>query len=243
VKSIFQVLLLALAIGIPEGHLAQTPPGQIPLFRPGIRTEIFRRTNDLSLRYTISIPQGYSNTEPVPLILALHFGGSPNGAGQSLVVTLAQPGLGELGAILIAPESLGGGWNSAANERAVLALLDAVKATYRIDDRKTAVMGYSMGGTGAWVFAAKYPNLFRVAIPVAGVPPSSMENWKTPVFAVHSTTDEVNSIEPTARRITELQKAGVRAELVVLTGISHGQTQRFAPGLRKVVPWIKDAWK
>jgi len=104
-------------------------------------------------------------------------------------------------------------------------------------------MGYSMGGTGAWYFAGKYPDLFRVAVPVAGVPPRSMGDWKTPVFAVHSINDEVNPIEPTARRITELQKAGVRAELVTMTGISHAQTQRFAPGLRKVVPWIQDVWK
>jgi pimeloyl-ACP methyl ester carboxylesterase len=100
-----------------------------------------------------------------------------------------------------------------------------------------------MGGTGAWLFASKYPELFRVVVPVSGVPPASMGDWKTPVFAVHSRNDEVNPIEPTATRISELQKAGVRAELVVLTGISHGQTQRFVPGLRRVVPWIKEVWK
>ena len=234
---------IAIAFGIPQEKLSQTQPEPIRLFKQGIHTDVLRRPNDLSVRYAISIPEGYSDANPVPLVLALHFGGSPNGAAQSVLVTLVQPALAGLGAIIVAPESVGGAWNSQANDRDVLALLDAVRAVYRIDEKRTAVTGYSMGGTGAWLLASKYPELFRVAVPVSGVPPASIADWKTPVFAVHSRNDEVNSIEPTVARISELQKAGVRAELVVLTGISHGQTQRFVPGLRRVVPWVKEVWK
>ena len=239
------LMLVGIAIGflLPQEKLSQTQPEKIRVFRQGIHIDVLRRPNDLSLRYAISIPEGYSDSNPVPLVLALHFGGSPNGAAQSVLVTLVQPALAELGAIIVAPESVGGSWNSPTNDRAVRALLDAVRAAYRIDEKRTAVTGYSMGGTGAWLLARKYPELFRVAVPVSGVPPSTMEDWRTPVFAVHSRNDEVNSIEPTATRISELQKTGVRAELVVLTGISHGQTQRFVPGLRRVVPWIKEVWK
>jgi predicted peptidase len=124
----------------------------------------------------------------------------------------------------------------------VKALLEAVRATYAIDEKKIAVTGYSMGGSGTWFFAGKYPELFSVAVPVAGMPPASASSWKTPVFAVHSRNDEVMPFEPTAMRIKELQRAGVRAELVTVTGISHAQTNRFVPGLRSVVPWIKEVW-
>jgi len=243
---ILQFLMLigiAIAFRPSQESLSQNGTEKIPVFKQGIHIDVFRRPNDLSVRYAISIPKGYSESEPVPLILALHFGGSPNGAAQSVMVTLVQPALAELGAIVIAPESVGGAWNSDANDRAVLALMDAVRATYRIDTKRIGVTGYSMGGVGTWWFAGKYPELFSIAVPVSGVPPASMAGWKTPVFAVHSRNDEVNAIEPTERRIKELQKAGVRAELVTLTGISHAQTQRFVPGLRRVVPWIKEVWK
>ena len=216
---------------------------QLRMFQQGIHTDTLPLSGGLSLRYVISIPQNYSASNPVPLVLALHYGGSPNGAAQGVLLTLVQPALADLGAIIIAPESLGGGWNTANNERGVNALLEAVQATYRIDPKKIAVTGYSMGGTGVWFFAGKYPERFSAAVPVAGMPPASAENWKTPVFAVHSRADEVMPIGPTETRMAQLQKAGVRTEFVVLTGISHYETQRFVDGLRRAVPWLREIWK
>jgi predicted peptidase len=159
------------------------------------------------------------------------------------MLALVQPALADLGAIIVAPESLGGAWKTDQNDRGVNALLDSVQATYRIDTKRVAVTGFSMGGRGVWFFAGKYPERFSAAIPVAGTPPASADNWKTPVLAVHSRNDEVAPIGPTETRIGELRKAGVKAELIALTGISHHETQRFAEGLRRAVPWLKEVWK
>ncbi len=221
---------------------AQGEPTQIPVLKPGIHDELLR-AGDLSVRYAISIPKDLPSATPVPLILALHYGGRPNGAGQGVLANLVQPALADLGAIIVAPESLGGAWSTAENERAVNALLDAVQASYRIDPKRIAVTGFSMGGTGAWYFAGKYPQRFSAAIPVAGMPPQSIGKWWTPVLAVHSRNDEVMPIGPTETRIKELQQNGGRAELVVLTGISHYETYRFVDGLRRAVPWLKEIWK
>jgi poly(3-hydroxybutyrate) depolymerase len=237
------LVVTLLLVCMPLALHGQSQQAEVPVFGPGIHFGILSRPGDLSVGYAISIPERYSSATPVPLILALHYGGSPNGAAQGVLVTLVQPALAELGAIIVAPQSVGGAWNTAANDRAVKALLDAVRAKYAIDPKRVAVTGYSMGGTGAWYFAGKYPETFSVAIPVAGMPPASANSWKTPVFAVHSRTDEVMPFEPTARRIKELQNAGVRAELVSLNGISHAQTNRFVSGLRSVVPWVKSIWK
>jgi predicted peptidase len=215
---------------------------QIPVFQPGVHVDTLQVTGDLTIRYAISIPKNYSSTTPVPLVLALHYGGNPNGASQGVLVNLVQPALAELGAIIVAPESVGGGWSTPENERGVNALIDAVQARYRIDAKKIAVTGFSMGGAGVWFFAGKYPDRFSAAVPVAGMPSASAGNWRTPVLAVHSRADEVMPFGPTERRINELQKAGVRAELVVLTGISHYETNRFIDGLRRAVPWLKETW-
>lgn len=235
------VATLIVVVLASDAALAQ--PGQVRVFQPGIHLDNFPLSNGLTIRYAISIPKNYSPTNPVPLVLALHYGGAPNGAAQGVLLTLVQPALADLGAIIVAPETLGGAWSTAQNDRGVSSLLDAVETAYRIDTNKVAVTGFSMGGTGVWFFAGKYPERFSAAIPVAGMPPAAAGNWRTPVFAVHSRSDEVMPIGPTETRIAELRKAGVQAELVVLTGISHHETQRFTDGLRRAVPWLKAVWK
>ena len=193
------------------------------------------------MHFALSVPQAYRG-QPVPLVLALHFGGDPNGAGRAMLDILVLPALAELGAIIVAPDALGGGWGSAANERGVNALLAAVERGYAIDRKRVVVTGYSMGGAGTWYWAGKYPERFSAAVPVSGRPTDVSSSWRIPVFAVHSRDDQVNPIEPTEQRVSELKKAGVNARLVVVTGVSHYETDRFAPALRQAVPWIKDLW-
>jgi predicted peptidase len=156
---------------------------------------------------------------------------------------LVAPALKELGAIIVAPDSLAGGWSSAENERAVNFLLDAVQKSYSIDATKIVVTGYSMGGAGTWHWAGKYPERFSAAVPVAGRPPASVAGWRLPVLAIHSRNDEVSPIGPTEKGIAELQKAGARAELIVLSGITHYETHRHVDGLQRAVPWLKELWK
>lgn len=222
--------------GSPQGTT------QIPVRGPGVHIENLRM-GELAVRYVISVPKDYSPAKPVPLVLALHYGGSPNGAAQGLMLALVQPALADLGALIVAPESLGGGWDTPNNQRAIATLIDAAQTSYRIDAKKMAVTGFSMGGTGTWSIVQKYPNRFTAAVPVAGMPPSAGGEWRTPVFAVHSRDDEVMPIGPTEARIKELQKTGVRAELVVLNGISHHETNRFVDGLKRAVPWLKQTWQ
>jgi predicted peptidase len=160
-----------------------------------------------------------------------------------VVQILIGPALAELGAIIVAPDSVRGDWSSPENEKAVNTLLDMVLAHYSIDKNKLAVTGYSMGGAGSWHFAEKFPERFSAAIPVAGRPPASASGWRLPVLAIHSRDDQVVPFDPTEARIAELQKAGVNAKLIALTGITHYQTNRFRNALRQAVPWLREVWK
>ena len=244
VPGVLKVISMLLLLGVGPSAAAQTvAPGQVPLREPGVHDEMFAPPGQPRVRYALSIPKGYSAARPVPLVLALHFGGNPNGAALGLVTVLVGPALADLGAIIVAPETMDRGWNSAANERAVTALLDAVQASYRIDARRVVVTGFSMGGAGTWHFASRFPERFSAAIPMAGQPPSGIGAWKMPVLAIHSRNDEVVPIGPTEARIKELKSAGVRAEIIVLTGIAHYETPRFEEGLRRAVPWLRDTWK
>lgn len=232
------------ATGLAQSQLPRDTPAvtKLAALAPGIHSETMRLEDGGAIRYAISIPPNYSPSARVPLVLALHYAGGP-GSGRSMLEFLVRPAFAELGAIIVAPDSLRGDWSTPPNERGVNALLDAVLATYSIDAKKVAVTGYSMGGAGTWYWAANYPDRFTAAIPVAGRPTGEVRSWRVPVFAIHSRDDEVMRIGPTEQRIDELKKMGKTAEIVVLTGITHFQTDRHVDGLRRAVPWLKNLWK
>ena len=230
---------------LPIGVAAQVA-GDPPVLAPGLHSLKLPRAEEPEISYAISIPSTYSPSTPVPLILALHFGvrgGDAAGAGGDLVRILTGPALVGAGAIIVAPDSVRGDWSSPENEKAVNALLDMVLAQYSIDKKKVAVTGYSMGGTGSWHIAEKFPERFSAAIPVAGRPPASASGWRLPVLAIHSRDDQVAPFDPTEARIAELQKAGVKAKLIPLAGITHYETHRFRDALRQAVPWLREVWK
>ena len=203
---------------------------EVPVLAPGLYTRTLDREAGPSIGYAISVPPAYTHGTPVPLVLALHFGvqgGSSLFAGRDVLQLLIGPGLGELGAVIVAPDALDGGpWDTRQNEEAVLWLLDSVMRSYSIDRTKVIVTGFSMGGAGTWHFAGKYPDRFAAAVPVAGRPPAAMGNWRVPVMAVHSRRDQVVPIGPTEQRIAELMRAGVKATLVVLDRPTHFQRAR-----------------
>jgi predicted peptidase len=217
---------------------------QLPVLSTGVHSLTLQRAGSAPIHYAISIPPGYSRSPPAPLVLALHFAGDPTDAGRAVLEILVHPALSDLNAIIVAPDALGrGDWSTPENDRAVNQLLDAVIASYSIDTKKIVVTGFSMGGRGTWFFAGKYPERFSAAIPVAGVPPASTTGWRMPVLAIHSRNDEVAPIAPTEQRIKELEKFGVHAQLITLSGITHFQTYRFVDGLKRAVPWLKSVWK
>jgi predicted peptidase len=239
------IMAYAILSLLPIGVAAQVA-GDPPVLTPGLHDLKLPRADEPAIRYAISIPANYSPSTPVPLILALHFGvgsGDAAGAGGDVVKILIGPALAELGAIIVAPDSVRGNWSTRENEEAVNALLDMVLDRYLIDKKKVAVTGFSMGGTGSWHFAEKFPERFSAAIPVAGRPPASASGWRVPVLAIHSRDDQVAPFEPTEGRIAELQKAGVNAKLIRLTGITHYETSRFRGALQRAVPWLREVWK
>jgi predicted peptidase len=241
-----RTILACAILSLSPAGAAEQAVGDPPALTPGLHHLTLPRADEPAVRYAISIPAGYSPSTPVPLILALHFGvrgGDSTGAGSDVVQILVGPALAELGAIIVAPDSVRGDWSSAENEKAVNALLDMVEARYSIDEKKVAVTGYSMGGAGTWHFAEKFPERFSAAIPVAGRPPASASGWQLPVLAIHSRDDQVVPFDPTEARIAALQKAGVNAKLIPLTGITHYQTYRFKDALRRAVPWLREVWQ
>ena len=201
----------------------------------------FALSEDASLGCSLWMPP-LQHGDEVPLVLALHYGGevTPHlsmGFLQSLVV----PGLKKLGAVIVAPDCPGDGWTDEASERAVLALLDYAVRNWPIDRRRIVVTGYSLGGIGTWFLAARHPEIFSAAVPMAGRPVIDA-GLRVPVYAIHGRRDEVIDLEPTRQAIDVLRAEGVNAQLVIVKGATHCETRRFAAPLKGAVEWLRDVW-
>ena len=238
------LIAVAMVLGLQSTAAADT---DVPALAPGMYTRTLEREGKPTFGYAIIVPPGYSRATPVPLVLALHFGvqGGPSlNVGRDLLRAIVAPAFADLGAVVVAPDVLAGGpWSTPANDEAVLALLDSVGRAYNVDARKVIVTGYSMGGTGAWHFAGKYPDRFAALVPVAGRPPAASAGWRVPVFAIHSRRDQVAPIDATEKRIAELKQAGMKAELVALDAPTHYEVSAHAEGLRRAIPWLRQLWK
>lgn len=218
------------------------PAGQVTT-ASGIHEQLLPPNN---LRYTVAVPDGYDSDRPVPLILALHYGGSVTPFyGKGLLLGLVEPALRELGAIIVAPDNVAGGWTNPESEANVLALLDAVQNEFNIDQKRTLIMGYSMGGMGTWYLAERNPERFAAAIPIAGRPQEGVEerDWIVPLFAIHGRDDELISLAPTETAVSALQAKGFDATLRVVDGLTHYDVGGFVEPLRDTIPWIRSTWE
>lgn len=195
--------------------------------------------------YSISVPVDYDPKTPKPLIVALHYGGevTPHYA-RGIIEELIAPGLGELNAIVVAPDSIAGPWTNEKNESMVLELMDFISEKYNIDQEQTLLTGFSMGGHGTWYIGSRNQNRFSAMIPLAGHPVVEEDmKWTTPVYAIHSNADTVVPIEPTEEFVAAQKEQGNELiMLVTVDNLSHYQTKSFAVPLQNAVPWVKKTW-
>ena len=212
---------------------------------PGIRDEVFVAEIGVVARYTISIPEGYDPEKPTPLIVALHYGGTvtPHYA-RGIVEGLVNPGLSELNAIIVAPDSVAGPWNNISNEKVILEVMDLVSSQYKIDDSRTLLTGFSMGGHGTWYIGSRNQDRFSAMIPVAGSPIVKEDvQWSTPVYAVHSRADTVVPISATEDYMTAQIESGNKLMVFkAVEDLSHYKTGSFSVPLRAAVPWVQAIW-
>jgi predicted peptidase len=206
---------------------------------------IFQETLEGGIRYTVSIPPGYTGEESFPLILALHYGGEVTpffGAGA--LRGIFEPAFRELGAIVVAPDCPGSGWTDPRSVEAIWAVLEKVSSDFWIDQARTLVTGYSMGGIGTWYLASTHPERFAAAVVVSGRPPEgvSLEGWQVPLYVIHSRRDEILDLGPTQAAVQELESQGAEVRLVILDDPTHYETGRFVPALRASIPWLQQVW-
>src|ERR1043166_3994735 len=152
------LLTMMVMISLAEGVSDEPAPGK--------QVEQEFRTGEKTVRYLLYLPKDYATNETRrPLLLFLHGRGESDGP-LSLVKKWGPPRLIERGVSFpfvgvspqcpLSPVS----WANADQQSLLLALLDNITQTYKVDSDRIYLTGLSMGGYGSWRLAADPPERF-----------------------------------------------------------------------------------
>ena len=161
---------------------------------PPMLLKITELKSGLKLRYTLSLPHQYIPTQSYPLVVALHYGGKVTPFySKDFMASLVDPALRDLDAIIAAPDCPASGWTNPVSEAAVLELVLLLMKEYTIDSGRVLILGYSMGGSGAWHMASRHPALFSAVIPISAPAETATTPVITdiPLYVIHGELDEL----------------------------------------------------
>lgn len=178
---------------------------------------------DLRRAY-LRVPLSYDPSKPTPLIIALHGGG---GRGDTFEAAFASR-TDALGAIVIAPDSLGQTWDLIQGIRFssdvpfINDVLDQVFERCNIDASRIAMLGFSDGAS--YALSLGLSNGDQVAGIVAFSPgfyEVDALHGKPPVFISHGTNDTVLPISLSEGIVSDLQGKDYDVTFVKFDG-GHG---------------------
>ena len=119
--------------------------------------------------YGLEIPEDWNPARPAPLIVFLHGRGDKTTDLHFISQRLRRAGPIQLpGAIVLHPFGRQCIGFKSAGEIDVLEAIDDVARRYHIDQDRVALLGFSMGGAGAWHIGAHYADRFAFVGPGAG---------------------------------------------------------------------------
>ena len=211
---------------------------------PTLEQRTLRAPDGSMVRYGLAVPGDYDASRPRPLVVALHPGGGGTPFyGDGFMRNIFLPGLGELAPIMIAPDAPGGTWTDSRAEQAVMALMTAVFDEFAIDRRRILVVGFSLGGRGAWYLSARHPDRFTAAIVMAGRTEEPLADLaRIPTYVIHGRDDQVVPFDQAEDRARALERMGRAVRFDPLAGVGHYQMGGYLLALRRGGRWVSERW-
>ena len=202
---------------------------------PGKQVEQALQVGGETIPYLLYLPKNYSaennggSSEKWPLMLFLHGRGESEGP-LSAVKKWGPPNFIEHGInfryIIASPQCPPSpkSWNSPDEQSLLLALLNHLTNTFKVDTDRIYLTGLSMGGYGSWRLAADHPELFAAVVPICGGgDPRDADKLKNqPIWAWHGIADPVVPVQQSIDMVEAIKKAGsTTIRLTTLEGIGH----------------------
>lgn len=191
--------------------------------------------------FYLYLPPGFGDDDREwPVLLYLH-GRSLRGDDLALVKKYGIPSRIDRGHqlpfLVVAPQ-LPDGQRWVDMDRLWELLDEAVLDRYPVDDERIYVTGYSMGGGGAWRFAAAHADRLAAAIPISATTPAPTEDWAKrlehlPLRVIHGDADTDAPYAPAVTMVDYLRARDVDVELVTIEGGTHNIVEQVYadPGL------------
>jgi predicted peptidase len=221
--------------------------------------------------YHLYVPQKYDPKAGAPLVVALHGYGvnygfffsfvkelpalceqygficvAPNGYSTSgwYGAPISVPGAPPPGSKLPVPQT--GTEKEQLLERElseldVMQVIDAVKREYRVDAKRTYLMGHSMGGFGAWFLGQKHLDKWAAIAPMSGINENGLKELdigklaRKPVLVAVG-EQETDTVITSRKAVAALKAAGGEVEYVEIAGGTHGSM--VAPSTARILEFF-----
>jgi predicted peptidase len=128
--------------------------------------------------------------------------------------------------------------------RAVLTFYKEVTARYRIDTDRVYLTGPSLGGSGTWYIAARYPETFAAIAPMSGftshldfIDKNIDKLIDMPVWAFHGKLDTVVPFEETERIVRRLERKNRNLRFSAEPDLGHWIHWQVYPG-QEIYDWL-----
>ena len=224
-----------------------------PAPRPGVGLDAYISSIDHSAQPFIRyLPPGWTSAQRAPLMIYLH-GYSPYydrfncPSFPSQLTNVAV----RSGACIAVPFGRGNTDFQGIGEHDVFRVMDEMRARYGTDPRRVVLVGYSMGGMGAWCIAARHPQHFNAVMVLAGrgdfyvwhrLKPEDLPPWQRrlidtqfasawvrqlkslPVLAVHARYDTLVSFDQGKAIFDQAARHNARARFIVDPAGDHWTT-------------------
>ena len=234
-----KTLLLVVAVLISMASLAY---GQATVAK--LPEDLAKKTISLNPEFLVFGKDGVNKNEKLPLVIFLHGAGGVGdqirrieGQPRHFLQTIAKAGVR---CLCVAPQAVKsprkhgdkGGWIPADLDL----FISHLKKNLPVDDKRIYLTGNSMGGYGAYAWAAKSPDHFAAIAPMvgglgAGGPKDvtkELDQWgenlaKIPMQAYYGENDRVVPADRGEIILKTIKKAGgKKAKVIVLLGEGHG---------------------
>ena len=186
------------------------------------------------------VPKNFKGDEKCPVLIFLH-GAGTRGNDLDLLrgnaffkITL---GYEDFPFITVAPQCSLDSWFDHMHQ--LKALLYAIAADKRTDEKRIYLIGNSMGGYGTWQLAMSCPEYFAAIVPICGggMYWNAARLMYIPVWAHHGECDPVVKLEESVKMVDAINKKGGDAKLTVYEGRGH---DAWTPTFRnyEVFEWL-----
>ncbi|MCC6123632.1 MAG: prolyl oligopeptidase family serine peptidase [Pirellulales bacterium] len=184
---------------------------------------VFEKVVKVQIKYLIYLPDDYAKQDSWPLMIFLH-GAGERGDHLDRVKVHGPPKLIAAGRkfpfLVVSPQCPKDKW---WDPRELRELLDDLVEKYKIDRNRIYLTGLSMGGFGAWAWAAEQPRRFAAIVPICGGgdPEKTRRFGQLPVWVFHGGKDPVVRIEQSEKMVEALKKNGGNVKFTVYPDAGH----------------------